>query len=204
MLHHDGGGSPHQSYRIILTDLLLQKLKESHGGKLIPLVHKLHDKYLLLSNELVNFHDDITDGALEDAKLLGKKLFNYVRTLAEEGAIYESNFGAQAYQKYEEAQFVCNELLRDLNNTLKFSTEYSDHSQPDPVKLKAQKSQQLPTIASFTFVRQDQHGPESSAEAHDQAAVCMFDLKMEKILLGLQKMIARRMETAKKSPYYVQ
>ena len=51
---------------------------------------------MLLSNELVNFHDDISDGELQEPKSLGKKLLNYVVKLSEDGALSESNFGYEA------------------------------------------------------------------------------------------------------------
>ena len=43
---------------------------------------------------------------------------------------------------------------------------------------------------------------ESTAEALAAGLSCMFDPKQEKLLIGLQKMIAKRIETAKKSPYH--
>jgi hypothetical protein len=75
---------------------VLQKLKESHGATLIPLIHKLHEKYILLSNELVNFHDNITNGDIQDPKTLGTKLLNYVIKLSEDGALLECNFSLEA------------------------------------------------------------------------------------------------------------
>ena len=147
----------------------------------------------------MTFQDDSSDGRLENKKLLGKRLLNYVVKLSEEGAIEESNYNClQAYQKYEQAQFVCNELLRDLNNTLKFSTEYFEQSNTQQNQTNQQnedkkRSLEPPRIASFTFVRQEQWS--LSSEPHDelQEQDCMFDLKTEEILHGLQRMILKRM-----------
>jgi len=98
VLHQDGGESSSPQaipYKIVVTHLLLQKLKEAHGTKLIPVIHRLHEAYLDLSNHLLNFQDDICDGGFESKKLLGKRLLNYVVKLAEEGAIEESNYNCQ-------------------------------------------------------------------------------------------------------------
>lgn len=103
MLRHDGGNAAASQYEIVLNDLLLQNLKESHGAKLIPLIHKLHEIHILLSNELVDFLDDITDGAVNDKRVIGQRLLNYAVQLAEDGSLQESNFGGQAHQKYEQA-----------------------------------------------------------------------------------------------------
>ena len=174
MLHQEGNNPASYKavpYKIIFTDALLQKLKELHGDKLIPVIHKLHEKYLYLSNHLITFQDDISDGRLENKKLLGKRLLNYVIKLSEEGAIEESNYNCmEACQKYEQAQFVCNELLRDLNNTFKFPSELFEQSNAQqnqtnqenkgkkPAKspmTKIRRSLEPSRIASFTFVLQE-------------------------------------------------
>ena len=44
--------------------------------------------------------------------------------LCEKGAIEESSYNVKlAHSKYMEALFIIKEMLRELNNTLKFSTE---------------------------------------------------------------------------------
>ena len=155
---------------------------------------------------------------MENKKLLGKRLLNYVVKLSEEGAIEESNYNClQAFQKYEQAEFVCKELLRDLNNTLKFSTEYFEQSntqqnqtnqQNEDKKLakppvsKAQRSLSPPRIASFTFVRREQWSLSPEPHEASQEQDSMFDLKTEEILHGLRRMILKRMEAVKKSPYF--
>ena len=94
---------------------------------MIPIIHKLQEKYIYLSNHLTGFLNDISDGVYENKKILGKKLLNYIVALSREGVLDETNFNANtAFQKYEQSQFVCKELLRDLNNTLKFSNEYPE------------------------------------------------------------------------------
>ena len=104
----------------------------------------------------------------------------------------ESNFNCElSIRKYEQAQFVCSELLSDVSNTLKFSTEYLEKSHENEVKLH--KKMAKPVIGSFTFIRPEHTSQES-----------MFDLKTEKILEGLSKMISKRIEAVKKSPYYLQ
>jgi len=61
----------------------------------------MHRQFMILSNYLVNFKDDIADGALDNKKELGKKLVNYAVSLCEQGAYEEQDFNARvAYQKY--------------------------------------------------------------------------------------------------------
>ena len=95
MLHQDISESESNAaipYKIFFTDVLLQKLKESHGGKLIPIIHKLHEKYIYLTNHLMDYQDDISNGVQKDKKLLGKMLINYICKLSQDGALFETNY----------------------------------------------------------------------------------------------------------------
>ena len=119
---------------------------------------------------------DISDGVFSSEQL-GKRLLSYVVSLSREAALLESSFDMPlAYQKYLQSQFVCNELLRDLNNTLKFSNEYLE-----------EPSGQL---TSFTFI--------------EEQGESMFDLRTEKVLQSLLTMMEKRMQVVKASPYFDQ
>ena len=164
-------GSP---YRIVFTDVLLQKLREKHGSKLIPIVHKMHELYLFLSNQVVG----IDSSDLDDKANLGQRLMNYLLKLSEEAAILEQNYNCfQAKQKYSFSLFICEELQRDLSNNLKFSDQSG--------------SEDRKTFASFTFVQEDLNSQQ-----------ILTDPKEEKVLSGLAQLIQRRIENVQKSPYY--
>ena len=51
----------------------------------------------------MNLQDDITNGALQDSKMIGKKLLNYAVKLSEEGAMHEANISEDALMKYLES-----------------------------------------------------------------------------------------------------
>ena len=40
--------------KIILTDFIIEGMKESHGNILIPILHKLHKNYIELTNHLTD------------------------------------------------------------------------------------------------------------------------------------------------------
>ena len=54
VFHQDGADLPVQLYRINLPKNFLDELKKSHGDRLIPLIHKLHASFIVLSEEIVN------------------------------------------------------------------------------------------------------------------------------------------------------
>jgi len=39
----------------VFTEVLLSKLKETHGESLVPIVKDMHRQFMILSNYLVNF-----------------------------------------------------------------------------------------------------------------------------------------------------
>lgn len=185
VLHHD-----QQAHKIILNEPLLQGLKETHSRDLIPIVHKLQEQFLILTNYLANFQNDILEGMYDDKKVLGKNLLSYVVKLSKDGALEEaSNNCMKAEQKYDQAIFVSKELLRDLDVNLKFSTEYIEESPKRDVGFDFSSS------ISFTFINRN-GGPNCENEAQ------MFDINTEKILQGLLTMLQFKISTLKKNPYY--
>lgn len=82
-------------YKIVFTEFLLEKLKDKHGPTLIPLIHKLHEKYIYLSSHLTSFINDISEQVFENKKVLGKFLLNYVLFLSRQGAMEEANYNCE-------------------------------------------------------------------------------------------------------------
>ena len=80
-----------------------------------------------------------------------------------------------AYQKYLEATFLINELLRYLRISLKFSTDTG--SQP-----KENVPDDSSKIESFSFV-----------PSEDSGLKCLFDLSSEETLRNLRQMVKQRM-----------
>lgn len=95
------------------------------------MIHKLHRLYLELTEHLAGFWQFFTDcPSHQNPKSVGRKLINYLVAMAQEGAIQESRLNYfEASQLYHNSLFLCDELLRDLSNTLKFSMEVLDPSE---------------------------------------------------------------------------
>jgi hypothetical protein len=69
VLHHD-----QQAHKIILNEPLLQGLKETHSRDLIPIVHKLQEQFLILTNYLAWCTDDDTSVRATAAEALSQAL----------------------------------------------------------------------------------------------------------------------------------
>ena len=190
----EGGTYQSLPCRIVFTEFLLAKLREEHGAKLIPIISNLHELYLMLSNYIVNFSDDISSGAFEDPKHFGKRLISYIITLSEQGAREQQYFNYQvAFQKYEQADFLISELIRDINNSLRFSVDYSEQSERQDTHKKSGSPGLFDSehLSSFTFVNRE----DSSKEP-------MFDLENENLLVDLRKMVRAKLLQVEKLTNY--
>ena len=114
-------------------------------------------------------------------KNLGKRLLTYAVSLSEQGGLEESLFNScKAHAKYKGSLYIICEMLRWLNMECRFDSDLED-AEGAPSYEAEDKG-----VVSFTFARESDEGEKEQ----------MFDLKTEKILAGLQKMIFARIGTS--------
>mmetsp|Transcript_2587 Transcript_2587/g.4009 ORF Transcript_2587/g.4009 Transcript_2587/m.4009 type:complete len:126 (+) Transcript_2587:132-509(+) len=92
-------GSKCQPLKIVLTDTLIKDLKEQKAKSLYPLVYKIMELHLYLSNELVNYYPRLAE--IKNLKQLGERLVGFLTATCKEAALFESREEASvAFEKY--------------------------------------------------------------------------------------------------------
>lgn len=133
---------------IKFTSFLLDRLAEKLGQKICSKIQESLDLYLFLCEYLNSFGFVIDEMTFES---LSDDLLYYGLELCKEGTVQESfhNF-KNANQKYLNAQFIMDELTRELFHSLKFSTEESgdDAAKVASPSIGGHDNQR---IKSFTF-----------------------------------------------------
>ncbi|CDW82865.1 protein kinase superfamily protein [Stylonychia lemnae] len=173
-----------QVREIKLTPYFLEKVYEKHGVKIIKMMQISMDKDIYV--ELLDFIIDI--GYIIETiypSQIGNEILSFAFNLCTEAAaLRETDEISKAKQKYENAQFIIEELMREYTYSLDLSSDESQRHSNELIKLQPENHKQSSlnrNIRSFTFLK-NQPKILISKESH-------------KMMLSTQKMIEKRLQS---------